>query len=118
MKWEIGWIVNSKWRQLWISIYGDYFARQNPSEREMDEVLQSLAPRMTDEAIQFIFQPFTEEDIKDDISSMSPLKSPSPDGYPAIFYHKYWIILGSNVVSCMLNFLSPVTGKLMNALLE
>lgn len=37
---------------------------------------------------------------------MSPLKSPGPDGFPAVFFHKYWHIIGSDISSCVLDFLN------------
>lgn len=37
---------------------------------------------------------------------MSPHKSPGPNGFPAMLYHKYWNIIGSNVIACTLNFLN------------
>lgn len=40
------------------------------------------------------------------LSHMSPLKSSGPDGFPTVFFHKYWHILGANVASCILDFLN------------
>ena len=37
---------------------------------------------------------------------MHPSKSPGPDGMPALFYQKYWDIVGSDVVSMVLNVLN------------
>lgn len=61
---------------------------------------------MTDDAIQNLSLPFTDDEIKQAASSMSPFKSPGPDGFPTIFYHKYWHIIGNNVTACVLNFLN------------
>lgn len=35
---------------------------------------------------------------------MSPLKSPDSDGFPIIFYQKFWDIIGPNVISSVLEF--------------
>lgn len=65
------------------------FSSTRPSENEINEVLQSLAPRMTKEANHSISKPFTEDEVTNAIFSMSPFKSPCPDGFPALFNHKY-----------------------------
>lgn len=69
----------------------------------MDEVLLSLEARLSAADSQALLQPFTTKEILDAISFMSPLKSPGPDGYPALFYQKYGRILGSDVTSCVLS---------------
>lgn len=86
--------------------FQDLVRSSDPSERDMEAVLGALAPRLTEEDSFALSQPFTEQEVKDAISHMSPLKSPGPDGFPAFFYQKYWHILGSNVISCALNFLN------------
>lgn len=75
------------------AIVHDYFkglfTSKAPNKSEIDEVLQSLAPRMTEEASHRLSQPFTAKEVTDAISSMSPLKSPGPNGFPAVLYQNY-----------------------------
>lgn len=37
---------------------------------------------------------------------MHPTKAPGPDGFSAIFFQKYWKIIGDQVVFSCLNFLN------------
>lgn len=37
---------------------------------------------------------------------MKPHKSPGPDGVPPIFFHKYWDIVGGDVVQDVQSFFS------------
>lgn len=37
---------------------------------------------------------------------MSTLKSPGPDGLSAVFFQKYWHIIGTDICSCVLDFLN------------
>lgn len=37
---------------------------------------------------------------------MSTLKSLGPDGLLVLFFHKYWHILGSDIITCVLDFLN------------
>lgn len=62
------------------------FTSTEPNEGGIDEVLQSLEPRMTEEANHLLSQLFTTKEVIDAISGMSHLKSPSLDGFLARFY--------------------------------
>lgn len=88
------------------SYFRELFHSTRPYEGDMEAVLQEVAPRLSEEDAHLLSQPFTDIEVKEAISSMSPLKSPSLDGYRALFYQKYWHIIGSSVISCVLNFLS------------
>lgn len=37
---------------------------------------------------------------------MSPVKSPGPDGLPALFFQIYWHVLGSIIINCVFDFLN------------
>ncbi|XP_058749287.1 uncharacterized protein LOC131622279 [Vicia villosa] len=49
---------------------------------------------------------FTREEVKAAIDQMHPLKAPGPDGLPAIFFQKFWRIVGSDVYSLVLAILN------------
>ena len=40
-----------------------------------------------------------------------PLKAPGPDGFPALFYQAYWLIVGDQVVDFVMNVFS--SGRLL-----
>jgi hypothetical protein len=42
--------------------------------------------------------PFTEEEIKTAIFSMNPNKAPGPDGFPILFYQKFWNIIKYDIL--------------------
>lgn len=77
--------------------FRNLFRSTNPGEREIEEVLQSIDSRLSEETRLGLSQPFTAQEVKDALSSMSPLKSPGPDGYPALFFIKntgiYWVLM-------------------------
>ena len=47
-------------------------------------------PTLTEEHIQFLSRPFSDNEIQEATFSPHPLKSPGPDGMPPIFYQKNW----------------------------
>lgn len=60
--------------------FSELFQSTNPNERAINEV---------------ILQPFTYNEVITTLSSMFPLKSPGPDGFPVLFYNEYWDIQSS-----------------------
>ena len=51
-------------------------------------------------------QVFTIEEIRMALFQMHPTKTPGPDGMSAIFYQKYWNIVGPDVTNMVLNVLN------------
>ena len=47
---------------------------------------------------------FSADEIKEAVFQMAPTKAPGPDGMNAVFYQKFWHIVGDNVVSVVLDF--------------
>lgn len=102
----------TKWNQRnkIAEIVGEYvrdlFSTTNPEEGDVEEVLNAIEPRLTHGANQDLARPFTQKEVSDALSIMYPLKSPGPDGFPVIFYNKYWSIIGSSVSSYVMDFVN------------
>lgn len=94
------------------TVMDDYFRgifqSPDPSEESIEEALQFIPPRLMEVAAFLMNQPFSDIEVKNAIASMSPLKFPGPDGYPALFYQKYWNILENSVINCVLNCLNNI----------
>ena len=70
---------------------------------------------MTSDMQQILSSDFTAEEIKIAIFQMGPTKALEPDGMNALFYQKFWHIVGDNVVSAVLDYLhSGVMGPNIN----
>ena len=52
---------------------------------------------------------FTEWEIRLALSQMTPLKAPSPDGMPPLFYQNYWDLIGNDITQAVLLFLNSAT---------
>ena len=49
---------------------------------------------------------FTKEEVATTLKQIHPTKAPGLDGMSAIFYQKYWNIVGSSVTNMVLNVLN------------
>ena len=54
-------------------------------------------------------QEFMEWKVQAALKQMAPLKSPSPDGMPPLFYQNYWDLVGGDVTNSILSFLNTAT---------
>ena len=48
----------------------------------------------------------SEEEIKDALFSIGPLKAPGPDGYPATFFHNCWTSCKEDIIKLVLSCFS------------
>ena len=49
---------------------------------------------------------FTRDEVIIALKQLHPTKAPGLDGMSAIFFHKYWDIVGSNITNMVLNVLN------------
>lgn len=85
---------------------GGLFQTSAPSVELIDEVLEKVHLVVTSAMNQQLFRPFTPIEVTQALSQMSPLQSPGTDGLLAVFFNKYWHIIGSDISSCVLEFLN------------
>ncbi|KAH1056304.1 hypothetical protein J1N35_034369 [Gossypium stocksii] len=53
-----------------------------------------------------LLSPFKEEGIRAALNGMGPTKAPGPDGFPALFFQRYWHIVRKDVVDHCLGILN------------
>ena len=68
----------------------------------VQQVDQVVSPLMNEG----LLQPFSMEEIHHALFQISPSKSPGPDGMTALFFKKYWNIVGSDISHVVLDFLT------------
>ncbi|KAL0313072.1 UNVERIFIED_CONTAM: hypothetical protein Sradi_5706500 [Sesamum radiatum] len=108
--------MNGNWREdpsgeqeVLLGYFPNIFARSTTSDRIHEEVLNTVRPKVTAEMNEALIQPFTEHEVRSALFGMSPLKSPGPDGMPPLFYQKFWYVIGSDVINCVLHVLNSGT---------
>ncbi len=53
-----------------------------------------------------LMSPFTHEEVRKALFQMHPSKAPGPDGMSALFFQKYWHVIGTDISIAVLDFLN------------
>ena len=94
----------------------DYFNNLFTSSNNdaVAEVTQNIDPVVSPDMNNLLLQPFSDEEIKKALFQMSPSKAPVPDGMTALFFQKFWNIVGHDVTFAVLDFLNK--GKMLGSI--
>lgn len=85
----------------------DYFSSIFSTDHPVDfEASLSAVNRwVSDEMNDFLLREFKEAKVWSALKQMHPTKSPGPDGMSTIFFQKYWEVVGSSVINCVIKTL-------------
>ena len=72
----------------------------------MEEVTNLIPTKASKEMNHDLIKDFSAEEVRTALQQMHPTKAPGPDGMSAIFYQKYWDIVGIDVKNMVLNVLN------------
>ncbi|XP_010481107.1 PREDICTED: uncharacterized protein LOC104759943 [Camelina sativa] len=78
----------------------DYFHnlyRTDENQEYIDDVVQYIKPRVSEEMNKELTEPITEEELYRAVRSMSREKAPGPDGFNPGFYHGHWSTIHTGV---------------------
>ena len=73
---------------------------------QMEECLSIVSHRVAPDMIEILSREYSAEEIKATLFQMGPTKALGPDGMNALFYQKFWHIVGNDVITAMLDFLN------------
>lgn len=91
-----GWIQDQRGiNDYFLKNFKDLYQSSNPTLS--DEIISLGKNLVTDQENADILIIPSEEEIKDCIRKLHPLKSPGPDGFSGIFYRNYWSIVKTRV---------------------
>ena len=76
---------------------------------QMEECLDIVHCKVTINMIEFLSSDYSAEEIKATVFQMGPTKALGLDGMNALFYQKFWHIVGDDVIAPVLNFLNSGT---------
>jgi hypothetical protein len=98
------WRKNRDISRVFLSYSEKLFTTQ--SSGNVEECINFVDTRVTDEMNNWLLHSFLEEEVQRALFQMHPLKSPGPDGYPAVFYQKIWSTIGRDVCKVVLFYLN------------
>lgn len=87
-----------------INYFSELFSSYNPSE--VDSICEVVKDKLSEDHKAWCDMEYSGEEVKEAIQQMHPLKAPGPDGLPALFYQKYWHIVGGEVQELVLSILN------------
>ena len=87
-----------------VSYFEKLYTTSHPSR--IQEVINTMEPKVSVEMNQNLIKQFTKEEVEAALKQMHPTKSPGPNSMSAIFYQKFWDIVGNDVVNTVLNVLN------------
>ena len=92
--------VWKKGREEICEIVQQYFAGLFASDRPaaMEEAVEGLAHCVSEEMNTRLVSPPTGEEVREALFSMHPNKAPGIDGLHALFFQKFWHILGADII--------------------
>lgn len=73
---------------------------------DLSHCLRGTVNKISYEQNTVLLSPFTSEEIQRVLKGMRPTKALGPDGFPALFFQKYWHIVGKDVESFYLVILN------------
>lgn len=88
------------------SYFSKIFQSSEPQMESIDHILETIPTSISDEQNDVLVQKFSKEEIWGVLKSMHPIKAPGPDGLQAIFYQKFWDIVGEDTCKICLQYLN------------
>lgn len=107
---------NGKWEKeekekmvIATEYFKEIFSSSNPDC--IDEVLGCVNRCVTDDMNSILTKEFNSEEVHVAVKQIGSLKAPGPDGLPALFYQRFWSVVGPDVTTAVISVLN---GEKMN----
>ena len=87
-----------------IKYYQDLFTFSKPNSQ--GAALEHIPNVITDHMNAVLNAPFREDEVKEALKQMAPLKAPGLDGMPLLFYQHFWGVVDNDVTNSVLSWLN------------
>ncbi|KAK8573530.1 hypothetical protein V6N13_009620 [Hibiscus sabdariffa] len=82
---------------------------QSSSPSDAAAIYEKVHPRITSVLNDYLLPPFEADEIWNAVKCMAPLKASGPDGFPTLFFQKYWDVIGTEITLYCLSVLNGET---------
>lgn len=82
------------------------FQSSSPQNTNIDEVLRCITTKILEDKKRDMERPFNKAEVEVAVKSMNPNRAPGLDGVHALFYQKYWEIIGDDITKVCLQVLN------------
>lgn len=90
--------------QLIVDYFSQIYTSSNP--QNLEPIMEAVETSVTEDMNTRLSQEFTATEVVQALHQMYPTKAPGPDGMSALFYQKYWHVVGPKVNSAVLEILN------------
>jgi len=98
------WRDSHHMHQIFIRYFRNIFTSKKPIISP--NMLQVVRNRVDNESFNYLAAPFSEKEVTEATFQHKGNSAPGPDVMFALFYHKYWDIVGKDILSFSLNVLN------------
>uniref|UniRef100_A0A803P9I4 Reverse transcriptase n=1 Tax=Cannabis sativa TaxID=3483 RepID=A0A803P9I4_CANSA len=79
--------------------FGTIFSSASPNLQQVEHGISSIEARISPAESDMLVAPFTAHDVWGAVNSIRATKALGPDGFHAMFFHKYWAIIGPRITA-------------------
>ena len=90
--------------EIFVNFFEDLFT--TGAQVDVQNVIDKVEVEVSIEKYHLLAAPFVGEEVKEALFQMHPSKAPGPDGMSAMFYQKFWGIVGRDVIEMVLGVLN------------
>ncbi|XP_057249396.1 uncharacterized protein LOC130590838 [Beta vulgaris subsp. vulgaris] len=94
-----------KLEEIVVSYYSKLFSSTEPRVPDTQRVLQHMGRCVSHEMNMELTKPYTKVEIFEALQQMHPCKAPGPDGIHALFFQKFWHIVGDELSEFVIDIL-------------
>ena len=66
---------------------------------QLEDCIAAVQHKVAPYMIEILSSEYTADEVKSALFQMGPTKAPGPDGINALFYQKFWHIVGDDVTN-------------------
>ncbi|XP_074304710.1 uncharacterized protein LOC141639512 [Silene latifolia] len=95
--------VSKSFQNYFVTLFS---VSQQAQENNIEGLLQNVSVKVVDDDVDMLRRNYTAKKVRRAVFQMGAMKSPGPDGIPAIFYQKCWHLIKKDFTKAVLSILN------------